>query len=65
MARVTCSGWYAVENGDAVAGQDVQSEVTAGFDPLIVLLGQDGPDQADQGARGQRRGIDSGATLGS
>jgi hypothetical protein len=51
MARVFCLGWCSVDNGEAVAGQDVQSEVTAGLDPLIVLLGQEDPDQTDQGTR--------------
>ena len=39
-------GLCAVENGAATAGWDVQSEVTAGFGPLVVMLGQDDPDQA-------------------
>src|ERR1700722_8651049 len=35
--------------GDAGSGQDVQAEVAAAFGPFIVLLGQDGADEADQG----------------
>ena len=31
------------------AGQDVEAEVAASFDPLAVLLGQDGADQAEKG----------------
>ena len=33
----------------AGACQHVQAEVTPAFDPVVVLLGQDGADQADQG----------------
>ena len=35
--------------GDAGAGEDVQAEVAAAFGPFVVLLGQDGADEADQG----------------
>ena len=35
--------------GDAGSGQDVQAEVAAALSPFVVLLGQDGADQADQG----------------
>ena len=34
---------------DRGAGQDVQAEVAAAFGPFVVLLGQDRPDQADDG----------------
>jgi hypothetical protein len=33
---------------DAGAGEDVQAEVSPVFDPVVVLLGQDGADEADQ-----------------
>jgi len=32
--------------GDAGPGQDVGAEVAAPFDPVVVLLGQDGADEA-------------------
>jgi hypothetical protein len=36
--------------GDGLgSGQHVQSEVAAAFGPLVVLLGQDGADEADDG----------------
>jgi hypothetical protein len=38
------------DDGESGAGQDVQAEVAAAFDPFVVLFGQDGADQADQGA---------------
>ena len=31
------------------AGEDVESEVAAAFGPFVVLLGQDGADEADDG----------------
>ncbi len=31
------------------AGEDLEAEVAASFSPLVVLLGQDGADQADNG----------------
>ena len=34
--------------GDAGAGQDIEAEVAASFGPFVVLLGQDGADEADQ-----------------
>jgi hypothetical protein len=40
-------GWVA--EGDAGSGQDVDAEVAAAFGPFVVLLGQDGADEADQG----------------
>lgn len=33
----------------AGSGEYVESEVAASFDPLVVLLGQDRPDEPDQG----------------
>jgi len=33
----------------AGAGQGVESEVAAAFDPIVMLLGENGADQADQG----------------
>lgn len=38
--------------GDAGAGQDVQAEVATSFGPFVVLFGQDGADQADEGVAG-------------
>ena len=40
-------GFGGGDDGDAAAGEDFESEVTAAFGPLIGLLGQDGPDKAD------------------
>jgi hypothetical protein len=37
------------DGGDAGPGQDVEAQVAAAFGPLVVLLGQDGADEADQG----------------
>ena len=34
---------------DAGAGQDVEAEVAAAFGPFVMLLGEDGADEADQG----------------
>jgi len=36
--------------GEPGAGQDLESEVAAPFGPLVVLLGQDRPDEADDRA---------------
>ena len=36
------------DGGDAGAGEDVEAEVAAAFDPFVVLFGQDRADQADQ-----------------
>jgi len=40
--------------GEAGAGQDVEveAEVASAFDPVVVFLGQDGSDEADQGVAG-------------
>jgi hypothetical protein len=35
--------------GYAGAGEDVEAEVAAAFGPFVVLLGQDGADEPDQG----------------
>ncbi len=35
--------------GNAGAGEDIEVEVAAAFGPFVVLLGQDGADEADQG----------------
>jgi hypothetical protein len=37
------------DGGEAGLGEDVEAEVAASFDPVVVLLGQDGSDEADQG----------------
>jgi hypothetical protein len=34
---------------EAALGQDVEAEVAASLDPVVVLLGEDGSDQADEG----------------
>jgi hypothetical protein len=39
-----------VGNGsDAATGEDVEAEVAAAFGPFVVLFGEDGADQADEG----------------
>jgi len=48
-------GVLVVGGGDAGPGQDVEAEVAAVFDPVVVLLGQDGADEADQGVAGLGR----------
>lgn len=35
--------------GSAGAGNDVESEVAAGFDPFVVLFGQDCADEPNEG----------------
>jgi hypothetical protein len=42
-------GLLGVDKGHTGAGQDVESEVAAAFDPVVVLFGQDGSDEADRG----------------
>ena len=37
------------DGSDAAAGEDVEAEVAAAFGPFVVLLGQHGADQADEG----------------
>jgi hypothetical protein len=34
---------------EAAAGQDVEAEVAAAFGPFVVLFGEDGADQSDEG----------------
>jgi hypothetical protein len=41
-----------VGEGEAGAGKDVEPEVASAFDPVVVLLGKDGADEADQGVAG-------------
>jgi hypothetical protein len=36
------------DEGEAGFGEDVEAEVAAAFGPFVVLLGQDGADEADQ-----------------
>jgi hypothetical protein len=36
-----------VDQGDAGSGQDVEAEVAAALGPVVVLLGEDGADEAD------------------
>ena len=35
------------DGSDAAAGEDVEAEVAAAFGPFVVLLGEDGADEAD------------------
>jgi len=53
--RWDVAGWHLLgghggvgDGGEAGAGEDVEAEVAAAFGPLVVLLGQDGADEADQ-----------------
>jgi len=39
----------AGDEGHAGSGEGVESEVAASFCPFVVLLGQDGADEADEG----------------
>jgi len=41
--------------------EDVEAEVAAAFGPFVVLLGQDGADEADQGVAGGEDPDDVGA----
>ena len=43
---------WSLSRGEAGLGQDVEAEVAPAFDPVVVLLGQDGADEADQGVAG-------------
>jgi hypothetical protein len=43
----SCAGACGCEGG-AGAGEDVEAEVAAAFGPFVVLLGEDGADEADQ-----------------
>jgi hypothetical protein len=47
--------------GEAGAGEDVDAEVAAAFGPFVVLLGQDGADEADEGVAGGEDADDVGA----
>ena len=53
--RLEVAGWVHLRagagrgEGDAGAGEDVEAEVAAAFGPFVVLFGQDGADEADQG----------------
>ena len=47
---VTSSGWAGRGGGgEPGLGEDVQADVAAHLGPFVVLLGQDGADEADQG----------------
>ena len=37
------------DGGDAGSFEDLEAEVAAALDPLVVLLGEDGADEAGQG----------------
>ena len=41
------------ERADAAVGEDVEAEVAAAFRPFVVLFGEDGNDQADEGVAGE------------
>jgi hypothetical protein len=47
------TSWVAVsagvDDGEAGLGEDVEAEVAAALDPVVVLLGEHGADQPDQG----------------
>jgi hypothetical protein len=47
--------------GGAGAGEDVESEVAAAFGPFVVLFGQDGAGEADQGIAAGEDSDDVGA----
>jgi hypothetical protein len=49
MVSVVASSVVSGVGGDAGPGKDIQTEVATGFGPFVVLLGQDSPDEADQG----------------
>ena len=53
-----CAGGRERETG---AGEDVEAEVAAAFGPFVVLLGQDGADEADEGVTGREDPDDVGA----
>jgi hypothetical protein len=46
LAHLLAGG--GADEADSASAQDVQAEVTAAFDPLVVLLGQDRADQTDE-----------------
>ena len=47
---VTSSGWVLLAGGGEPGfGEDVEADVAAHLGPFVVLLGQDGADEADQG----------------
>src|SRR4028119_2325417 len=48
----------------AAAGEDVEAEVAAAFGPFVVLLGEHGADQADQGVAVGEDADDGGAPTG-
>jgi len=47
---VVVGGVGCLDEGHAGAGEDVEAEVAAAFDPLVVLFCEDGADEADEGA---------------
>ena len=48
MSVGTSSGCFGVDGG-AGSGEDVEAEVAASFGPFVVLFGEDGADESDQG----------------
>jgi len=53
--------FVALDDGDAGSGQGVEAEVAAAFDPVVVLFGEDGTDEADQGVAVGKDADDVGA----
>ena len=41
-------GLIGLDRGDAGSGEDVESELAAALDSVVVLLGHDGADQSDR-----------------
>jgi len=52
--------WWFAGVGSGFA-DDVEAEVAAGFDPFVVLFGQHGADEADQGGAVGEDAYDIGA----
>jgi hypothetical protein len=50
------------DQGEAGFGEDVEAEVAAAFGPFVVLFGEDGADEADQGVPVGEDANDGGAT---
>jgi len=53
--------FVALDDGDAGSGQGVEAAVAAAFDPVVVLFGEDGTDEADQGVAVGKDADDVGA----
>jgi hypothetical protein len=46
---VPCGGVFTVGQDRAGSSEDIKSQVAAAFDPLVMLFGQHGADEADDG----------------